>query len=208
MELTREKLNTIILESPVMYREVCGQIKKSLTLNDDSLILEENGRILCNSREMDVLESLFSINHENKRIVKAIIDDVSKMAMSEQYYMETQTVLNHIENLMIEMEYEFPYQIQMESVELSTLLKATVKGVHMPEKYPEMLDEYIKVLARLLNIKVVFLFGMAKLFTEQEWKAIHQDAEYENVYLVVVEQENSLKNSNKVIVDYDGCRIV
>lgn len=207
-QLSMNKINNIVLESPVSYRKLCGEMKNSWMTNDEGLIFEEDGKILCNNKEVEVIESLFTLDFGNKRIMKMLVDNLTKLAMNDQFYMKTQSALATMENLMEEIIYELPCEICREPLDIVALMKSTIKGVEASMDYVERMDDYIKLMSRLLHIKIIVMFGMAKAFTYDEWRKLHEDAEYEGIYLLLIEQETYLENCDKVVIDKDDCWVV
>ena len=94
----------------------------------------------------------------------------------------------------------------------NTLFKLYDVKVQFEEgKLVDKLIQYIKMLAELLGIKVVFLLNMSTFLTKYELQELCKSAQYEKVNLVLLEQREleltDVKNRSHII-DCDRCLII
>lgn len=73
----------------------------------------------------------------------------------------------------------------------------------------EKLCEYIKIVTRLLDIKLVVLCNIWSFLTDNEIEVICKTASYEECNLLLLENKEMASNSciKRYIIDKDGCEI-
>lgn len=200
--------NILVLESSKMYRETVQNLYVSIEEDNEDWIFFEDEKTLKKSAVLDVVNSLFSLDFESRKIQKTVIEDLYKLSMSEDYFVRTQKILSDLEAYYYELEWEMPYNAKVEISDFRSVLKAGITGVVASYELMERVHDYIKISARLLNSKVIILVGMQEYFEEKEWRQLEETAIYEGLYLLDIEKSMSFNCGNKVIIDFDGCRVV
>lgn len=208
MDLKSSMTNIIIIESPQIYRETVYDLITSVMENNDNWIFSHGEKVLKKSTDIEIINSLFSISFDNRKIQKAVVDNMYDIAVNESYFEKTQELMTRLEAYCYELEWELGYNINVDFTDFRDVIKSGVKGLIVSEDYLGQLSEYIKISARLLKNKLIILAGVQESFSEEEWKQIEETAVYEEIYLLCVEHRECFSSGNKIIIDEDGCRIV
>ena len=208
MDMTNDKANMLIIENPKTYREVIENLLASITEDNEQWIFSDSEKIMKKSAVIDVVKSIFSLDLENRKIQKAVIDNLYELAVNEEHYENTLKLMRDIEAYIYQLEWGMDCNIKASYGDFHNVLKAGVEGILLPESLLEKFNEYIKLSARLLKTRVVLLLGVREYFTQEEWEQIETTASYEQIYLLCIENSDFEGNSNKVLIDLDNCRIV
>lgn len=208
MQLRNDVTNVLVLESPKVYRNIVQNLYLSIEEDNEDWIFSKDDMILKKGTVLDVVNSLFSLDFENRKIQKTVIDDLYKVAVNEEHFVKTQKMLSDMEAYLYELEWEMPYSIKIEMADFRNILKAGIVGLVSPDDLMERFCEYIKISARLLNSKVMILIGVQNCFEEKEWKQLQETAIYEGLCVLCIEKTINFNGENKVIIDSDGCRVV
>ena len=208
MELKDVTTNVIVLECPKTYREALQRLDKSIAEDSDEWIFSENEKILKNNISIDIVHSLFELDFESRKIQKAILEDLYNIAVNEEHYETTQKLLSEIEAYYYELEWHTGYNIKVELDTFHSILKAGVSGLMTSEDLIIKLNEYIKISARLLKVRLIIFSGILENFTQEEWKLIETTASYEGIYILCIERNIFLENSNMIVIDSDNCRVI
>ncbi len=206
--MTNTKANVLVLEEPKTYREVVQDILCSITEENEQWIFSDNEKILKKSINLEVVDSIFSLNFDNKKIQKAVIEQLYNLAIDEVHYEKTTKLMNDIEAYIYELEWGVEYNIEASYEDFHNIIKAGVSGILFPNNLLEKFNEYIKTVSRLLKIKVLILIGVQGFFTEEEWRKIEMTACYEGIYLLCLENHDYFSEGNKIVFDLDNCRVV
>lgn len=207
-ELQEESAALLVIESAVIYREVLQNLIESVNEDSDNWIFSENEKILKKGSMVGIVTSIFTLDFNNKKIQKCIIDNLYDIAAGEKYYIKMQELVRELESFFYELDFEFPYNINVEISDFKNVIKTGVTGITAPDDLVERVAEYIKISARLLQNRVLVFVNMIAYFNEKEWELIEKTARYEGIYLVCIERSDNRIIKNKVIVDSDWCRIV
>lgn len=97
MEFIYGMTNLLVIEDCRQYREFIQNIIKSIDEDDDKNILSDEDIILNKSKTIDVVTTVFGFDYNNKKIQKAVLDELYKIAMNEEHYGKSMELLNEIE---------------------------------------------------------------------------------------------------------------
>lgn len=208
MELFNEKANVLVLESSKMYREVIRNLQTAIEEDNDNWVFSDNDSICKKNKIIHLVYSPFLLNFEERKIQKNIIDELYKVAIDEQHYTQTQKLLSELEAYLLELDLTTECNAKVNITDFQNILKIAVSGVDISEEFVERMDEYIKILSRLIGYKVIIFVGIQDYFLEEEWRNIEKIASYENIYLLCIEKNKHFTKQNEVIIDSDGCRVV
>ena len=202
------KANVLVLENPKTYRDVVQDLLCSVIEDNEQWIFSEHEKILKKNATLDVVDSIFSLNFDNRKIQKAVIEHLYHVAIDEEHYESTIKLLNQIEAYIYELEWGIEYNIDASYEDFHNIIKAGVSGILLPENLLEKFSEYIKIVARLLKTKVLILIGVQGFFSEEEWRKIEITASYEEIYLLCIENRDYFFDENKILFDLDDCQVV
>ena len=208
MELKLEYTNILVIESAEICREMVQAFIDSVNNDLDDWIFSESEKILKKSSTIEIVTSIFTLDFNNKKVQKGIIDDLYEISASEKYYIKMKELIRDLETFFYELDFESSYNIQIEVADFKTVLKTGVMGIMAPDSLMERVDEYIKISARLLKSRVLVFMNAMEYFSEEEWRQIERTAMYEGIYLLCFERNDKLKVANKVVIDSDCCRVV
>lgn len=202
------KTNVLVLENSITYREVVQNLLCSIAEDDEQWIFSDGEKILKKSSVVDVIDSIFSLDLDNRKTQKAVIDNLYDLAVGEEHYENTLKLMNEIEAYIYELEWGIDYDVKVSYEDFHNIIKAGVEGILLPENLFEKFHEYIKIAARLLKVKILVMIGMQQYFTQDEWHQIEITASYENIYLLCIENRNFDDEGNKILFDFDDCRVI
>lgn len=109
MEFIYGMTNLLVIEDCRQYREFIQNIIKSIDEDDDKNILSDEDIILNKSKTIDVVTTVFGFDYNNKKIQKAVLDELYKIAMNEEHYGKSMELLNEIEKYLYELEWRLDY---------------------------------------------------------------------------------------------------
>lgn len=208
MDLKLECTNILIMESAEICREMVQGFISSVNNDFDDWIFSDSEKILKKSTIIEIVTSIFSLDFNNKKVQKGIIDDLYEISTGEKYYIKMKELIRDLETFLFELDFESSYNIQIEVSDFKTVLKTGVTGILAPDSLTERVDEYIKISSRLLKSRILVFMNAIEYFSEEEWKQIERTAMYEGIYLLCFERYDTLKVANKVVIDSDCCRVV
>ena len=117
-------------------------------------------------------------------------------------------LVSDIEAYMYELDWELEYETKVNEIDMKNIIKLGIGGIDKKENLVERFDDYVKISSRVLHNKVLVLFGMSGWFDTDEWKQIQRTAMYEEMYLLCIENRDVFVGENKIVIDFDGCRVI
>lgn len=208
MEFIYGMTNLLVIEDCRQYREFIQNIIKSIDEDDDKNILSDEDIILNKSKTIDVVTTVFGFDYNNKKIQKAVSDELYKIAMNEEHYGKSMELLNEIEKYLYELEWRLDYDLNISCPDFHNIIKTGVNGLIIPDSIIEKMLGYIRITAVLLKTKIIMLIDVQKYFSYEEWKIIEEKAAAEEIILFCIENREVFETQNKIIIDNDGCRVV
>lgn len=208
MEFIYGMTNLLVIEDCRQYREFIQNIIKSIDEDDDKNILSDEDIILNKSKTIDVVTTVFGFDYNNKKIQKAVSDELYKIAMNEEHYGKSMELLNEIEKYLYELEWRLDYDLNISCSDFHNIIKTGVNGLIIPDSIIEKMLGYIRITAVLLKTKIIMLVDVQKYFSYEEWKIIEEKAAAEEIILFCIENREVFETQNKIIIDNDGCRVV
>lgn len=208
VNLELNKTNLLQIESSQIYREVICSINSSILQDNDEWIFSDKNQLIKKSSSIDIIHSPFLLDFNNRKIQNYILEDLCNIAINEDNYVNTQKLLCYLEEYVLGLEWHLPYDIMVKNIDVKSLLKNMISGVVVSEDYMEQFCEYIKLIARMLEIKLIIMVDAMNCFDYKEWKLIEKTAIYEGIYILCIEHFSNYQDGNKIVIDCDGCRIV
>ena len=208
MNISPDETNVLVLEGAPAYRECIQELLVSVESDTDEWILSDNEKILKKSTQAGVITSVFNLECNSRRMQKAVIDELSKIATDEEHYKKTSQLLCEIEQYLYELEWNLDYNINVTCEDFNNIMKQCANGVLISEKLLDRVIEYIKLAARLLKQKLLIFVGAQRFFAQEEWLSIEQTANCEEIILLAIETEVVFDSKYKIVIDKDGCRVV
>lgn len=208
MELSIEKINCLVIESPRLYREVVQNLQASIDEDNEEWIFSDNEKILKKSTLLDVIDSLFYLDFDSRKIQGVIVEQAYRIATNESYFEKTKRLASDIEAYMYELDWELEYETKVNEIDMKNIIKLGIGEIDKKENLVERLDDYVKISSRVLHNKVLVLLGISGWFDTDEWKQIQRTARYEEMYLLCIENRDVFAEENKIIIDLDGCRVI
>lgn len=208
MELSIEKINCLVIESPGLYREVVQNLLTSIDEDNEEWIFSNNEKILKKATLLDVIDSIFCIDFDSRKIQGAIIEQAYRIAIDERHFEKTRRLVSDIEAYMYELDWELEYETKVNEIDMKNIIRLGIGGIDKKENLVERLDDYIKISSRVLHNKVLVLFGMSGWFDIDELKQIQKTAMYEEMYLLCIENRDVFVGENKIVIDFGGCRVI
>lgn len=136
------------------------------------------------------------------------MEQAYRIATDESHFEKTRRLVSDIEAYMYELDWELEYETKVNEIDIKNIIKMGIGGIDKKENLMERFDDYVKISSRVLHNKVLVLFGMSGWFDTDEWKQIQRTAMHEEMYLLCIENRDVFVGENKIVIDFDGCRVI
>ncbi len=206
-------VNVIVIEKPETLAEFVGELLVQFQDKDGNNIISDSGDIIKLQKYAKLIINPFELDYNDRIIQKKLFEEISGI-VREKFIEETYNMHGEILSFLDRILYEVPYNVVYNDEEnIIGLLK--LYGVEIEKNENTILEKivnYIKVLARLCRINIIFLVNIKTYLNEEELVKLYEFVNYEKVHLILIEStyrklERKIVYEKCCIIDKDYCII-
>ena len=212
IEFAENRTEIISIEGPDIYTEFIQELNSQLDGEAGNFVLSEKNDTLKMDKKVEFIFNPFGVDFNEKRIISKAYNVLKDSAegLDELREKINSSIVNILDEVILRSPYDnFVYNLDLD---WNTLFKLYDVRVQFEEgKLVDKLIQYIKMLAELLGIRVIFLLNISTFLTKYELQELCKSAQYEKVNLVLLEQrelELTDVKSRSHIIDCDRCLII
>lgn len=202
--------NTLVLENKQHMIDVIQNLIFQLKGDEGDFVLsaEKNAKF---DKVVEFIANPFEIDFNNKKIVTKLFEQLIAVASEcvEEYNFINGKIVGTLDDICSKIEYSnVEYNLEYEWKSIFKLY-----NVRIGENYNslcEKIEEYVKVLADILHIKLLIFLNIKEYLTEKEIDNLQKICFYKKIFLLLIESEERfvLDNEKTFIIDKDRCLIV
>lgn len=201
-----------IIESPASFSKYVRDLYEIMQDNEGKFTLSDEDEIIDFQKYAELIIDPFLLDFHNRQIQKKLYAELQNLAVSSEFYLQTQELKFQIQKYFVDLEYASGYDLEIaDEIDLSAIFK--VVGIQLDGGNEETLFEriaiYIKIMAELLKKKLVILVNSRSYLTSDQIDQIAELCMYSEVGLLLIEnvQRDFSKKRNYCIIDCDECCI-
>ncbi len=210
LELVENRVSVLVVEHQRIFADIISGIYSLMRNNSDEISLVENDKILNFSKTADIIVDPFSISCNEKRVTQKLYQEITyriNECMAEESAFIHGEIINYLEKAILTVPYDVTFEIELD---ILSLLKAyNVKICDDSENVVERIINYLKVIHRLCNIRVVVFVNLKTYLPADDIASLYEFAFYEKIHLILLEniQKNKIDGEKIFILDKDRCII-
>lgn len=209
-ELEEGKVNTLVMENPLFYRNTVINMREQLNGGDEKFFLLNNGKKEDFGKNTELITDIFALKFDTKQINGKIMQAVSaETAFSEDEIFDIVTRLNTFaSSLASKMNFSVSFK---EMTDINGILKLFDFFLETADlSFYEKITEYTDVCASLLGKKLFVFLNLKSALSDMEIEEFFKNAEYKKLRILLLENKTDGKifNNEKVtVIDRDLCEI-
>ena len=211
IEFEENRIETLIIEHPGCFRDVLMEIMRQCDGRDGKLILSENDNIIEFSKNAVLISDPMNLERNTRKIISRFHKQLSMYVSESSLYHKFQELTAELECFVCELEEISEYTIQYDTmITIEKLLKfMDVKLMEADQPYPEALSDYLKLLAELLDVKLIIISHLRSYLNNEELIQLYEMLNYWKIPVLLLENRESemLEYEHRYIVDSDMCII-
>lgn len=210
IELYSNLASVLVVEASEMLVEVVGRLYQQLNGNEEYFMLLNVDKKLIVSKNVEFIMEPFSLSVNDRKLLTAIYTELG-VIVDEKYLVEKnylqQSIMEYLDNVV--QESEFPL-IYMDITDVNGLMK--LYEIKVQEEGLSLLERlmlYMKLCIQIKKVVVVAFLNLKMFLNQEDLVYLYEYAEYNKVYLLLIENEQKEKNNREqiYILDKDGCFI-
>lgn len=202
--------NTLVLENKQHMIDVIQNLILQLKGDEGDFVLSSEKNVKFD-KVVEFITNPFGIDFNNKKIVTKLFEQLIAVASEcvEEYNFINGKIVGALDDICSKIEYSnVEYNLEYEWKSIFKLY-----NVRIGENYNslcEKIEEYVKVLADILHIKLLIFLNIKEYLTEEEIDNLQKICFYKKIFLLLIESEERfvLDNEKTFIIDKDRCLIV
>ena len=202
--------NTLVLENKQHMIDVIQNLILQLKGDEGDFVLSAEKNVKFD-KVVEFIANPFEIDFNNKKIVTKLFEQLIAVASEcvEEYNFINGKIVGTLDDICSKIEYyNVEYNLEYEWKSIFKLY-----SVGIGENYNslcEKIEEYVKVLADILHIKLLIFLNIKEYLTEEEIDNLQKICFYKKIFLLLIESEERfvLDNEKTFIIDKDRCLIV
>ena len=198
--------NTLVLENKQHMIDVIQNLILQLKGDEGDFVLSAEKNVKFD-KVVEFIANPFEIDFNNKKIVTKLFEQLIAVASEcvEEYNFINGKIVGTLDDICSKIEY---YNVEYNWKSIFKLY-----NVRIGENYNslcEKIEEYVKVLADILHIKLLIFLNIKEYLTEEEIDNLQKICFYKKIFLLLIESEERfvLDNEKTFIIDKDRCLIV
>lgn len=206
----RGKVNTLVLEHPLLMRRLLMDISLQLQGAEGKAVVSENESVLPTENHIEILDHFIPFEINRKNLITKACSLMEKQAVSGEYYGKTIQLLSSLKQLLDELAFELPGYLEFHKLDIGTLVR---------NAGPVFVTEETDLCGQLLDyMELVTVLDHQKLFLTVNLRCFISDREAEmlidtilsheyNVIMLEAFEWPRVKNEVRCIIDKDLCEI-
>ncbi len=161
---------------------------------------------------MELAIDWYHLDVNQRKVVTQLHGRMKKIALGEEFYLETQELLGRIQCFLTKLGDCLDYPIKIiDDLDVAGLMKmADVKIETEAESLLERITEYLLAMMAFCGIQCFVLVNMKNWMTEEEISEFYKFINYNKVNVLLIESRTSERHhaTEKVrIIDADWCEL-
>lgn len=211
IEFKENEYNVLILENPTNFTRFCQGLFEQCSGEEGRFVLSEGEEIIAITKKMYMIVDPFSLEFNQRRILNKLYAILKETAVSDAMYVRTNEMLNKMEHYILELleQVEYPI-IYEEQMDLAGIFKmAEVKVATTYDSLTEKIIDYMKIMNDICGLPICVFVNMKAYFTMEEMIKIYEYADYNKIFILLVEntERQKMEMEKRYICDKDGCEI-
>lgn len=210
LELDEDRPTIFVIEEKQMRLKIITELYRQCLGEAGSFVLSADNQTLKIQKMSDILLSPFSIDHNNKKVIAKLYQEIQDYG-NENFYDLKQKINSDILVLLDKIMLNVPYNITT-AVDLNLVELCKLYNVQLEETgntLIQQLTDYICVMSQLCGCKVFVLLNFTMYLSGEDLKYLYEFSAYQKIYLLLIEYSMPvlIANEKGCILDKDGCII-
>lgn len=207
IEFEEGKFNTIIIESPDLFREMIQDFVSAATGQETGLVLSKDNVPIKISSHIELIMSYIPFEVNTKKLLTGLQSLLEKEAVNEENYVKTQSLLIEIEKYMDQLSLNLPANLEYK-INVANLLKMASPKLNLEEMNGiEKIYEYMQFYREIMGDKLFVFTNLRAYYNEEDvCNFVETCVAHKYLMLLIDNQEYPCVSCEKrLIIDKDYC---
>lgn len=208
LELGKEKCQSLVIENQAVWCSILNDMAEQLRGNEGKIVLSCNDKIIPLSKNVELISQFIPFDMNQKGLLTKIMNEMQKIAVSEQHFAQTTTALSSWEKYLLELTADIVGNIGFSKINLESLIKSA--GIEVENVYDnlgEKILDYFELVSVYDGKKLFVLVNLRSYLSEYEMKEFLKNVIVHQYEILLVDsiEHPILDLEKRYIVDADQC---
>lgn len=135
------KVPTIVIENRHLLFRLLDDLSQQCLGNSGTAILSNGKKPLEIAKNLDLISTFFPFEVNSRALLTKLTNELSRKAVSPEWFLQTQTLLSTIENYISSLAFSLDAQVEIAKLDISTLIKSV--SPRFPEDYQSLQEKIL-----------------------------------------------------------------
>ena len=201
------KFNSIIIESPDVFREVIQDFVSEMNGIETGLVLSKDNMPIKIANNVELLMSYIPFEVNTKKLLTSLQNVLEKEAVNEENYLKTQELLTEIETYMDKLSFRLPVNLEYK-ISVSNLLKMAAPKLNLEQvEGIEKIFEYMQFYREVLGDRVFVFVNLRSHYNRNDvCNFVNTSVTHKYSLLLIDNKEFPLEEcEERLVIDQDYC---
>lgn len=208
LELGKEKCQSLVIENQAVWCSILNDMAEQLRGNEGKIVLSCNDKIIPLSKNVELISQFIPFDMNQKGLLTKIMNEMQKIAVSEQHFAQTTIALSSWEKYLLELTADIVGNIGFSKINLESLVKSA--GIEVESVYDnlgEKILDYFELVSVYDGKKLFVLVNLRSYLSEHEMKEFLKNLTVHQYEILLVDsvEHPILDLEKRYIVDADQC---
>lgn len=200
----------LVIEDSDTFRNYITSLQLQTNGEDGPFVLSNEKEMLPIKDRLSFVLNPLSVEIVDKKVQTKIITLLKNYMLNEGHYETLATVLAQIEAFALDIEENFPFEIEHTEADASALIK--MLGFSLKVDYQDEIEkllEYTNVLHDICGIDHFVFVSLYDYFNQQTIETFCRESNMNKHNILLIERHNQREpmEAQKILIDHDLCEI-
>lgn len=210
IEVKQGEIFLLVIENQKLFKTLLEDVHKQANGEDGDIILSKNNVPISVSKNVDVIENFAPFDINGKTFISKIVSLMEKVAVDAEHFVKTSQLLADIENYMVDLSFDFPFDVECTKLNVSSLIKSLSVCVADDNVDDiETILDYMSLVTDVDKQKLFVTVNMRSYFDDECIYAFANAVARKQLRVLMLESSmrDKIKNVSQLIIDKDLCEI-
>ena len=203
-------INSLVIENPHFFFSLLTDMDSQFSGQDGKTVISENDKVLPIDKYLELHSSFVPFQIDQKPIVNKIVSEMSKLAVTPEYYLRSSELLSEKEQHFTDLSTNMYGNIEFRKLSMDNLIKAS--GIEIVDDYnslSEKLLDYFELVKNYDRDKVFVLVNLRSYLALEEVKTFVDEVLARNYQVLLIESREypRIEKEKRCIIDESLCEI-
>lgn len=205
-----DQINSLIIENQVLFSTLLRDLYHQSQGLDGRSVLSDKHKILPLDKNCEILDRFIPFEINQKGILNKLYALIECLSEDDIFYHDTVQIKGEIEAYLNRLSLHYPYEIDFQSVNIVSLLKAS--NVRFSEEYSclsEKILDYFTIVRDLDKNKLFITVNLRNYLSDKEMEPFCSELLSRKYDVIMIEsiERKRLSSEKRYIVDESLCEI-